>query len=137
MEQSNFRLNGYTITNASYKLNGEVPNHTENLQQKIQVSVIVAEDNARIADVRLDVDLRTGSNTLEFGARIVGNFEASSEMDDATFNSMCNINAPAILYPVIRAFVSSLSAQAGIPTIILPLLNFQQVKAKGKSSTHK
>ena len=35
-------------------------------------------------------------------------------------------NAPAILFPYIRAYISALTALSGIPTITLPTLNLSK-----------
>ncbi|MGP1514843.1 MAG: protein-export chaperone SecB [Bacteroidales bacterium] len=39
------------------------------------------------------------------------------------------LNAPAIVYPFVRSFVSNLSVNAGFPAIILPAINFASEKS--------
>ncbi|MDY4753237.1 MAG: protein-export chaperone SecB [Prevotella sp.] len=41
-------------------------------------------------------------------------------------NFIC-INAPAIIFPYIRAYVSTLTSLSGIPTIIMPTINMESV----------
>ena len=42
-------------------------------------------------------------------------------------NSLFIVNAPAIIFPYIRAYISSLTALSGMPTLNLPTLNLSQV----------
>lgn len=42
-------------------------------------------------------------------------------------NSYFTINAPAIVFPYIRAYISSLTALSGMPTLNLPTLNLSSI----------
>lgn len=42
-------------------------------------------------------------------------------------NSYFIFNAPAIIFPYIRAYISSLTALSGMPTLTLPTLNLSQL----------
>jgi len=44
------------------------------------------------------------------------------------------INGPAILFPYIRAYLSSLSALSGIPLILLPTINMTGLAETLKSN---
>lgn len=53
--------------------------------------------------------------------------------DDLAMDKISNyffVNAPAILFPYIRAYISTLSAQSGIKPIIIPTLNLQSLGGK-------
>jgi preprotein translocase subunit SecB len=55
-------------------------------------------------------------------------FESSTEIDDNFLNSdFAKINAPAIAFPFLRAFVSTFSLNAGYSPIVLPAFNFSKV----------
>lgn len=41
--------------------------------------------------------------------------------------SLFIVNAPAIVFPYIRAYISSLSALSGMPTLTLPTLNLMEL----------
>lgn len=54
-------------------------------------------------------------------------FECSNSVDENFLKSeFAKISAPAIGFPYVRAFMSTLSLQAGLPPIILPSINFVQ-----------
>ena len=43
----------------------------------------------------------------------VGTFELKAELDEKTKKSFVNINAPAIMFPYVRSFISTLTANLG------------------------
>ena len=53
------------------------------------------------------------------------NFEIVTE--DFKLSSFPKINAPAIAFPYLRAFVSNLTLQSGLEPVILPSINFVQL----------
>jgi preprotein translocase subunit SecB len=62
-------------------------------------------------------------DTFQFSVTMVGKFIIEGNVDfDA--NEFLSINAPSIIYPYIRQHVRTLSLEAGIDPIILPVLNF-------------
>ena len=62
-------------------------------------------------------------------------FEADGEIDDEFLDSdFAKISAPAIGFPYVRAFISNLSLQAGLPLVILPSINFIQLAHQERAS---
>ena len=52
-------------------------------------------------------------------------FITNEEIDDNFMNSnFPKINAPAIAFPYFRAFISTITQQAGFNTVVLPSVNF-------------
>jgi len=53
------------------------------------------------------------------------NFETDEEITEEFKNShFPKINAPAIAYPYLRAYVSNLTLQSGVTPVMLPTINF-------------
>jgi len=46
----------------------------------------------------------------------IGNFEFEQELDDVIKKSLVNTNAPAIMFPYIRSFITTFTANLGRPT---------------------
>ena len=66
-------------------------------------------------------------NDREFDLNIEAmfNFETDEEITEEFKNShFPNINAPAIAYPYLRAYVSNLTLQSGVTPVMLPTINF-------------
>jgi len=60
----------------------------------------------------------------------IGQFSYSSALKEDTVTAFANVNAPAILYPMVRAAVSFMTVSAGYPPLTLPVLNFQKIKTE-------
>ncbi|WP_304645973.1 protein-export chaperone SecB [uncultured Duncaniella sp.] len=60
-------------------------------------------------------------------------FETDSKIDENfKDSSFLKINAPAIAFPYIRAYISNLTLQSGYDSIILPSINFVSLNEKNK-----
>ncbi len=59
-------------------------------------------------------------------------FEVLDEQitDEFKLSSFPKINAPAIAFPYLRAFISNVTLQAGLEPVILPSINFVQLAEK-------
>ncbi|HID8434784.1 TPA: hypothetical protein ACXIJW_002338 [Serratia marcescens] len=60
-------------------------------------------------------------------------FETDRELDDIFWSgSFHKINAPAIAYPYLRAFVSTILLNAGLEAVTLPSVNFVELSKSMK-----
>ena len=64
------------------------------------------------------------------------NFEKEKEKmtEDFKLSSFPKINAPAIAFPYLSAFVSNLTLQSGLEPVILPSINFVQLANNDSSN---
>ncbi|MHC5354197.1 protein-export chaperone SecB [Myroides sp. LJL115] len=60
------------------------------------------------------------------------NFELLDQevTEDFKLSSFPKVNAPAIAFPYLRAFVSNLTLQSGLEPVMLPSINFSQLANK-------
>lgn len=61
-----------------------------------------------IQEIRLSCE-----NFFDLFVVAVGTFELKASIDEKTKKSFVNINAPAIVFPYIRSFISTLTANLG------------------------
>lgn len=56
----------------------------------------------------------------------IGNFEFEKELDNVNRKSLVNTNAPAIMFPYIRSFITTFTANLGTPTgsLVIPVYFF-------------
>jgi preprotein translocase subunit SecB len=56
----------------------------------------------------------------------IGNFEFEKELDNVSRKSLVNTNAPAIMFPYIRSFITTFTANLGTPTgsLVIPVYFF-------------
>lgn len=85
--------------------------------QKTIITFITVSAEAKIDQEKL----------FEINATIMGSFigEGTSPEECEGF---AKANAPAIVFPTLRAWVSNITLSAGYPPIMLPLINFQKLK---------
>lgn len=67
------------------------------------------------------------NNEFNLDTEYAARFETDEEIDDAFKDShFVKINAPAISYPFLRAFISNLTINAGFNPVVLPTVNFMK-----------
>ncbi|TKH40306.1 hypothetical protein C1I59_00600 [Paenibacillus polymyxa] len=71
-----------------------------------------------------DVQKKDRSFTLE--TEVVGKFSLSLH-NSKQIQELCRLNATAILYPYLRAFISNLTALSGVPNLLLPTVNVHKL----------
>jgi preprotein translocase subunit SecB len=129
MAEANFKFLGYFIPEASIEIKD---NFFSSISQKTDVNVDVqqnfAKEKPRFVEVFLKLKIRNENESFRLSATVRGGFEGTPETTDEEFKQFWTINAPAILYPYARSFVSTLIAQTGVPPVILPLMNFTTMK---------
>lgn len=72
-------------------------------------------------DFKKSEDDHTGLFKLDFVARFKSSIEITQEFMDSNFP---RVNAPAISYPFLRAFVNNFFINAGYNPVLLPTYNF-------------
>lgn len=87
-------------------------------------------EEKRIFRLGLMVNIKDANNAVNISVEIAGFFEFDSDLDNQAKNNFFMINAPAILFPHVRAYVSALTALSGLKPIILPTINFSAHKNK-------
>ena len=54
----------------------------------------------------------------------MGHFKITGEPTDEIRNNYVNFSGPAILYPYLRAFITTMVVQAGMRPLLLPAMDF-------------
>ncbi len=135
MENSRFQFLGYKVPEFSLEVKD---NYISSLSLKNNLSVNIqknfAKDNNRFVEVVLFIKLTNENESLKLNLTIKGGFLADKEMPEELFEQTHTVSAPAVLYPYARAIISTCTAQAAIPQIILPLMNFTSVASESQLS---
>ena len=122
---SDFKFLGYVVSKVEFELKNEF--FTQNdfkYDQAIDIQQNFNAENNRFVEVLLNIKIANEKESFNFLLSIRGGFEANKEMPEELFRSLYTVNAPAILYPFARAIITTYTAQANIPPIILPAVNF-------------
>lgn len=78
--------------------------------------------------LELAVNIREEADKFHINLKTTSIFEYPEEADLEVYkNSYFIVNAPAIVFPYLRAYISSLTALSGMPTLNLPTLNLSEL----------
>ena len=123
-KEAQFRFVNYRITESVIKLNPEVePNDELEVNFEQTIGVHDTENRMRLL---LNTSIKDKNNALSIAVKAEGFFEFDEGLDEDMKDGFFNANAPAILFPYIRAYISTLSTLSGIKPIVLPTLNLSQ-----------
>lgn len=89
----------------------------------LKVGQVFPENEKKQFVIIFDIDLKDKDFDLVFQVAFV--FSTEDEInEDFKFSDFPKINAPAIAFPFIRAYISNLTLQSGFEPVILPSINF-------------
>jgi len=125
--QSGFELQHIVLTNSSFHRIDNVsfdPNVENNLN--INTGVNVDGDTVSVL-LQVSIDQQfEGQSQVKIDVAMIGEFKLVGKTPLAeNLEIFGRVNGAAIIFPYIREHISSLSIKAGIPPIVLPIVNFQ------------
>ena len=129
-KKAKFRLLDFKVEHSHFDID------TNNIKEgDTDYSIEVGRQNGineekRMFRLGLMVNIKDANNAVNISVEIAGFFEFDSDLDNQAKNNFFMINAPAILFPHVRAYVSALTALSGLKPIILPTINFSAHKNK-------
>lgn len=124
-KQTKLTFHGVDILNVNF--NAIAPKQEE---LKIDIicipKVFYPQDNLNFFRIIMDIELK-GEKVFDLAVRAVGNFELDSELNDELKKVFVNTNAPAIMFPYIRSFITTLTANLGnvVGTLTIPTQFFK------------
>lgn len=120
-QQQQFKFTGYNILKSLIEIK-DFNDTNKELNVKFERSAgIKGANNKFKLDMHLTINNSNNSVMIDIVA--CGYFEFDNELDNETENIFFNTSAPAILFPYIRAYISTLTSLSGINPITLPTLN--------------
>jgi preprotein translocase subunit SecB len=93
---------------------------------KSEPKVFYPADDSNVFKIIMDIELKD-ERFFELALRAVGTFELESDLNDDLRKVFVNSNAPAIMFPYIRSFISTLTANMGnvTGTLVIPTQFFK------------
>ncbi len=128
-----FNFIGYTIENIEFKINryfdeGGTPEPTVGLS--LEAGVEIGDKNSCVVVLECSIfdadEFKEKNYPYALKIRFLGSFEHNLEDNQELLEQLIKENAPAILYPYLRATVSHIVSLAGLSPMILPTMNFTQ-----------
>jgi len=78
-------------------------------------------------EINLGVKIEDKEKTFVANIEATGNFTFDTDIDEKQLDSLFYINAPAILFPYIRAYISALTTLSGVETVTIPTINLSSL----------
>ncbi|MFA6878365.1 MAG: protein-export chaperone SecB [Fusobacterium sp.] len=127
--KSEITFNEYWIENMIFNKNINFEESEEGIPLKIDISPgYKKEKNNLYVSVTLNLFEKNNSEfPFYLTLKIVGVFTIEENISDLKLENYKKINCLAILFPYIRALVSTITANANVPPLILPPLNITKL----------
>lgn len=106
----------------------------EEYNMGFELSYQEQEDNVYKVNVSLKVDIDDDTDEILLEVGVYGIFELhnSGELKNERKQKIIEINTASILFPYLRSLVTTISANSGIPPLILPTINMGNLIQKQK-----
>jgi len=129
---SKFQFKGYRIKKSFIEL--DESSNFDNLKIGFKVSGLVnKKENVFLLD--LAVNITNEQNDLKIGVDAIGKYEFDDVENIENISSFFYINSSAILFPYIRAYISTLTNLSGNRSVTLPTMNLTKLGEELKSNT--
>ena len=130
--QNQIKLHEFKAVHVTFdcvKIEGE--SDLQNLKFNLNLSDLTFHDDPKKYIKSFQLDISAKSNVKEEIVHIKVEFHTIFECSEVITQEFLNsdfskVSAPAIGFPYLRAFITTLTSQAGITPLILPSINFIQ-----------
>lgn len=131
MNNSEFQFQGYRIQKSFIEI-FEVGDDDLNIDFEMSGHITVEKG---LFVLTLTTKINNKSNKINIEVTAIGkfNFPKDSVLDN--LNNFFYLNAPALLFPYVRAYISTLTNLSGIKPITLPTLNLTELGKSLKDKT--
>jgi preprotein translocase subunit SecB len=128
---SRFRLDKFFVEDFKFK---REPTDQGKVDIKIIPSGYIDRENESFL-LTLDVSLKDSTKSFTIKMKAIGYFKFSNGDPEKTISNYFYLNAPAIVFPYIRAYISAVSSLSGLNAINLPVMNLTSLQEKLKENT--
>src|SRR5690554_2475366 len=120
MEDSKFQFKGFAIKKSLFERKDGDPSTKFDLDFSPKGFVNRKKSHFQL---QLGVKITDENKIFIINIQAVADFFFNSEIESKQLNSFFYVNAPAILFPYIRAYISALTTLSGLKPLTLPTLN--------------
>ena len=129
---SPFTLDNFTVTESH--ISRKPLGKKKKFDLQINPSAII-HDKTKIFELILKVFVSEKSERFKAHVEAHGFFSYKDVSEDPKLKDLFYFNAPAIIYPYIRAYISSLTALSGMEAITIPVLIMGGLKKELEENT--
>lgn len=130
IQGSPFKLSQVTVEKFSIERN---PNDQGKFKVDIEPSGYLSRAQQTFMLV-LQIHVYDTTNSFDINMSVFGHFDYKDVEDEERLNNYFYTNAPALVFPYVRSYISAVSALSGLSAIQLPVMNLTSLKNKLKES---
>lgn len=123
-KKADLKFRYYRIGKSKIELDIKAPR----IEGDTEISIINA--TRRLSDneyeIELDTTVTNDSKTMDVQVSMTGYFDVNPDLDEEKKELLIKMNAPAIMFPYIRAYISSLTGLSGLAPVIIPPINMSK-----------
>jgi len=123
-KNSIFQFNRFKVIKSLIEIKGK---GSEELNLEIEPKSVL-NNNENIFNLEMKVNIVDETGNINIEIIVEGEYNIMER--DENLKSFLFTNAPAIMFPYVRAYITSLTALSGITTITLPTMNLLGLKEK-------
>ena len=134
--KANLKFKDYVVNNIEFKNNLSFDNSPIEIDFDINSEVNFINDKEFFLGLEIEIfrDPEKNNYPFSFKAEIIGTFEIDTD-NEVEKNKLAEQNSVAILFPYVRALISTYTSASNVSPIILPPINvvkyIQDKKKKG------
>lgn len=132
MSNSPFQFKGFKIIRSTIERKEDIPSVDVKIGFNPQ-GIINNEENS--FQLIMDVKIEDENDSFFIEIKAVANYLFDKSVSKETLESLFYINAPALLFPYLRAYISTLTNLSGFEAINLPTMNLQALGDELKANT--
>lgn len=131
VKDSPFKLDQFIVVDFRIKRN---PLKVGDIDLNIKPSGIF-DRNKKVFTLQLGVDVLDSNKAFDIKLNAIGVFKFKGKLPEQDLPNYFYLNAPAIMFPYIRAYISTVTALSGLNAVNLPVLNLTELQDELKSNT--
>lgn len=132
MENSKFQFKGFTIVRSLIERNNNEP--SKKISLGFTPKGLINRVDATF-QLHLGVKIEDENKSFKIEIEAVANYTFENKEGLDNLDQFFYINAPALLFPYVRAYISTLTNLSGFEPINLPTLNMTQLGVDLKKNT--
>lgn len=125
-EKSKFKFEGYKISHSELNLS-ESPSDCTKFSIGIKAKANVKDNHFYL---KLDTTVANEDNSVFANVIMTGEFIFDKDISKDMLGGLFCANAPAIMFPYIRSYISTLTALSGSDTVIVPTLTMSSLRGE-------
>ena len=131
-KKAKFQFKNYKIVKSHFELKSDNPANAIDL--KFDPKGIINRENSCF-NLKLGVLIEDENQSFLIEVIIVADFYFDTDISPEHLNQYFYVNAPALLFPYVRAYISTLTTLSGINAINLPTLNLTALGGQLEANT--